>query len=118
MKKKKNYIYLFFIVSIIFLLIGTYLTVSAYFGIHAAEIASAQIEFIKNLPFCVDAGKNKKIPLYSQNYFLKKYSFINGYVTADNFENKTSLHKVNVIINTFFFKKINLICLIDTRGRN
>lgn len=118
MRKKINYIYLFLAISIVFLLIGTFLTVDAYFGMHSVEIASSQIEFVKNLVFCVDVGQKKKIPLYKENYFLKKHPFIEGYIAVTNYENKPSIRLVNITLKRPVFFKTNLICLIDTRSRN
>lgn len=118
MRKKINYIYLFLIISVIFLILGTYWTIDAYIGIHSVEIACNQIEFIKNLPFCIDSGKKKKIPIYKENYFLKKYPFINGFVSATSYENKTSEILIDTTLRHFIFTKTQLFCLIDTRSRN
>lgn len=118
MKNKINYIYLFLLISIIFLLLGTFLTIDAYFGMHAVEIASNEIEFVKNLSFSVDVGQKKKIPLYKENYFLKKHPFIEGYITVTNYENTSSIRQAQITLKRPFFFKTNLFCLIDTRNRN
>jgi len=118
MIKKNNLIYLFLLISVIFLLIGTYLTVNAYLGMHSIEVASSQLEFVKNLPFCIDIGKNKKIPLYKENHFMKKYNFIKGCISADNYDNKPSIRQVGVALQHPVFFETKLICLIDARSRN
>jgi hypothetical protein len=118
MIKKTNLLYLCFFVSVIFLLIGTFLTVDAYFGIQSVEIASSQMEFIKNLPYCIDTGQKKKIPLYKEISFLKKYPFVTGYVTSSIYENKSSLRLVNVTLKRPGIFDTDLICLIDMRSRN
>jgi hypothetical protein len=118
MRKKINYIYIFLIISVVFLITGTYLTVDAYLGMHSIEIASSQIEFIKNLPFCIEDGQKKKIPLYKENYFLKKYPFIKGFVSAFTYEDKISVKRINVTLKRPLFTKTELNCLIDARSRN
>ncbi len=118
MTKKNNLIYLFLLISVIFLLIGAFLTVNAYLGMHSIEVAYSQIEFVKNLPFCVDTGKKKKIPIYKENHFLKKYSFIKGHIIARDYKNKPSIKQAEVILKHAVFFETKLICLIDARSRN
>ncbi|MBP7791885.1 MAG: hypothetical protein KA120_02365 [Candidatus Goldbacteria bacterium] len=118
MNKKTKILYWGLLVSVVFLLIGTFLTVDAYFGIHSVEIAAGQIEFIKNLPYCIDAGQKKKIPLYKEISFLKKHTFVEGYVTSSIYENTSSLLLVDVTLKRPGIFDTDLICLIDMRSRN
>lgn len=118
MRKKINYIYLFLFISIFFLIIGIYLTIDAYWGINCIEISGSQIEYIKNLPFCVDVDKKKNIPLYKENYFLKKHPFIYGFIITKNYENKSSIKQINIITKRPLNRQTGIICLIDTRSRN
>jgi hypothetical protein len=78
MNKRIKPLNLFLLISIPFLIAGLILTINAYHKYLAVEAAAEQLEFIKNLPQVINAGETLKMPVYSENLFLKQNPVLTG----------------------------------------
>jgi hypothetical protein len=106
------------LLSLPLLAAGLMLTVSAYYKFAATEAAAEQIEFLKNLPFVVNAGDRLKMPVYCEDIIMKDRPSMRGELTCYYYENRVSLRAVRAVIRQGLLNKTELICVLDARSRN
>jgi hypothetical protein len=118
MKKKIRPLNLALLLSLPFLAAGLMFTISAYYKLAATEAAAEQIEFLKNLPYVINAGDRLKMPVYCENVIMKGHPSMRGELTCYYYENRVSLRAVRTVVRQGLFNKTGLICVIDARSRN
>jgi len=118
MKKKRNTLHLFLLISVFFLTAGLYMTIDAHYKRLSIEVASNQIEFLKSLPQIVKKEELLELPLYQENIILDKNKCLKGYIKGDYYKGKISIRDLSVTVYRGNFRKAGLFCLLDARIRN
>lgn len=118
MKTRIKPLNLLLLISIPFLIFGLILTINSYHRYLAVEAAAEQLEFIKNLPYAVNAGETQKMPVYSENLFLEQNPLLRGTVSCTYYEGRISVRRIEVKIRRGLFTAVEMEYLADARSRN
>ena len=118
MKLRIKPLNLLLMASLPFLAAGLILTIGSYKRYLAVEAAAEQLEFIKNLPFAVNAGETLKMPAFCENLFLEQNRSLSGSVSCVYYDGRISVRLLKAVVKRGFFSESTLEYLADARSRN